>query len=121
MSPDFFRKYSNIITEAEAPIAPGAAPTAAPAAAPAVPAAAPAAKAPAPAPRAAPGPNQVEVTFVNSGYGITGNEKPQTVERLGMDLTPGGQPILFIKSPAYGDKMQADWDAKNNRWIVDQD
>lgn len=115
MNPDFFRKYSNIITEAEAPIAPGA-PGAAPA--PAAPAA-PAAKAP--APRAAPGPNQVEVTFVNSGYGITGNEKPQTVERLGMDLTPGGQPILFIKSPAYGDKMQADWDAKNNRWIVDQD
>ena len=111
MSPDFFRKYSNIITEAEAPVAPGAA------SAPAAPA--PAAKAP--APRAAPGPNQVEVTFVNSGYGITGNEKPQTVERLGMDLTPGGQPILFIKSPAYGDKMQADWDAKNNRWIVDQD
>jgi hypothetical protein len=113
MSPDFFRKYSNIITEAEAPVAPGAAPAPAPAPA------APAAKAP--APRAAPGPNQVEVTFVNSGYGITGNEKPQTVERLGMDLTPGGQPILFIKSPAYGDKMQADWDAKNNRWIVDQD
>jgi len=112
MSPDFFRKYSNIITEAEAP---GAAPAAAAAAAPA------AAPAPRAAPRAAPGPNQVEVTFVNSGYGITGNEKPQTVERLGMDLTPGGQPILFIKSPAYGDKMQADWDAKNNRWIVDQD
>lgn len=110
MNPDFFRKYSNIITEAEAPVAPGAAP-AAPAAPPA-----------APAPRAAaPGPNQVQVTFVNSGYGITGNEKPQTVEKLGMDIDSGGRPILFIKSPAYGDKMQADWDAKNSRWIVDQD
>jgi hypothetical protein len=38
-----------------------------------------------------------------------------------MDIDSGGRPILFIKSPAYGDKMQADWDAKNSRWIVDQD
>jgi len=65
--------------------------------------------------------NTVQVTFVNSGYGITGDEKPQTVEKLGMDIDQNGRPILYIKSPSYGDKMQADWDAKNNRWIVDQD
>jgi hypothetical protein len=62
----------------------------------------------------------VEVTFVNSGYGITGKEKPTNVEVLGMELS-GGMPVLYIKSPAYGDKMRADWDTKNNRWIVDQD
>jgi hypothetical protein len=65
--------------------------------------------------------NTVQVTFVNSGYGITGDEKPQTVEKLGMDIDQSGRPILYIKSPSYGDKMRADWDAKNNRWIVDQD
>lgn len=65
--------------------------------------------------------NTVQVTFVNSGYGITGDEKPQTVVKLGMDIDQSGRPILYIKSPSYGDKMQADWDAKNNRWIVDQD
>jgi hypothetical protein len=108
MSPDFFRKYSNIITEAEAPIAPGAAPTAAPAAAPA-------AKAPAPAPRAAPGPNQVQVYFITYGR-ETGTEKPQPVEKLGMDMDSNGKPILFFKSPGYGDKQQADWDAKLGRW-----
>jgi hypothetical protein len=65
--------------------------------------------------------NTVQVTFVNSGHGITGTEKPQTVEKLGMDIDQSGRPILYIKSPSYGDKMRADWDAKNNRWIVDQD
>jgi len=109
MNPDFFRKYSNIITEAEAPVAPGAAP-----AAPAAPAP-PAAKAPAPAPRAAPGPNQVQVYFITYGY-ETGTEKPVTVEKLGMDMDSNGKPILFFKSPGYGDKVQADWDAKLGRW-----
>lgn len=88
MNPNFFRKYSDIITEAEVPAA---------------------------------APNQVAVTFVNSGYGITGQEKPQMVEKLGLDIGPGGAPVMYVKSPAYGDKMMATWDAKNNRWIVDQD
>ena len=112
MNPDFFRKYSNIITEAEAPVAPGAAP-AAPAAAPAPRAAVPAA---APAPRAA-GPNQVQVSFITYGW-ETGNEKSVPVEKLGMDMDSDGKPILFFRSPGYGDKQQADWDAKRSRWTA---
>jgi hypothetical protein len=65
--------------------------------------------------------NQVQVTFVNSGYGITGDEKPQMVEKLGLDIGPSGAPVMYVRSPTYGDKMRADWDARNNRWIVDQD
>lgn len=102
MNPNFFRKYSDLITEAEA-AAPGAAP-----AAPAAPAAAPAA-------------NQVQVTFINSGTGVTGQEAPQTVEKLGLDIGPGGAPVMYVRSPSYGDKLQANWDARNNRWVVDLD
>jgi hypothetical protein len=63
----------------------------------------------------------VDVTFINSGFGVTGDEKPTKVEVLKMGIGQDGRPILHVKSPAYGDKMQADWDGKNNRWIVDQD
>ena len=91
-------------------MAPGAAP-----AAPAAPAAAPAPRAAAAA--AVPGPNQVQVSFITYGR-ETGNEKPVPVEKLGMDMDSNGKPILFFKSPGYGDKQQADWDAKNSRWTA---
>lgn len=99
MNPGFFRKYSDLITEAEAAApAPAPAPAAAPAAAPAT-----------------PSPNQVQVYFITYGS-ETGTEKPRTVEKLGMDMDSNGKPILFFKSPGYGDKQQADWDAKLGRW-----
>lgn len=65
--------------------------------------------------------NQVQVTFVNSGTGITGQEAPQAVEKLGLDIGPNGAPVMYIRSPSYGDKLQAMWDARNNRWVVDLD
>lgn len=65
--------------------------------------------------------NQVQVTFINSGTGVTGQETPQTVEKLGLDIGASGAPVMYVRSPSYGDKLQANWDARNNRWVVDLD
>jgi hypothetical protein len=65
--------------------------------------------------------DQVQVTFVNSGYGITGKEQPQMVQKLGMDLDGHGRPLMYVKSPDSGNKLVAQYDARENRWVVDLD
>lgn len=63
---------------------------------------------------------EVAVRFINRGYndrsaGLT------KVKMIQMGLGRNQQPVMYVASPNFGDKLVAEWDAQNGEWVVDMD